>query len=132
MRAQSTEPVEEPHTRRQALTSARDLRTWWTLPTVPAPPIRPELARHIHRATDRRREQRIRPAARATRRGLPLHVVDRFALRLGRTGRPDGAGLTAPGSPAQGNRITFGRYTSETPVAGELLKDGEANLAKVS
>ncbi|AWM32113.1 DEAD/DEAH box helicase [Hymenobacter nivis] len=40
--------------------------------------------------------------------------------------------LTSSGSPAKGNRITFGRYTSETPVAGELLKDGEANLAKVS
>jgi DEAD/DEAH box helicase domain-containing protein len=40
--------------------------------------------------------------------------------------------LTSADSPAKGNRITFGRYTSETPVAGELLKDGEANLAKVS
>ncbi|WP_223653174.1 DEAD/DEAH box helicase [Hymenobacter psoromatis] len=44
--------------------------------------------------------------------------------------------LTKADSPAKGNRITFGRYTGETPVAGELLKEGingpETNMAKVN
>lgn len=33
--------------------------------------------------------------------------------------------LSKPGSPGRGNRITFGRYTGETPVAGELIKAGD-------
>ena len=117
--------------------------TWWesqgnVTPSKLVNPANPDGVTGMHRKFWQRghdtRPHAVRALILYPMNALVEDQLTRLRLALDAQGASVGEGVSGPrpwfAEHAAGNAITFGRYTGETPVAGELTRERDGNLER--